>query len=120
MESVALFSTELEFTIDQVLRRAAIDEDFRDLAVSDPGGALGKFNHRFSGVTRLKFAEEGASKRSGPGERIIFLPPTSASVFQLSDVELEEFVGADCNISCIGNSCEIVSCACTNCCITNC
>jgi len=119
MQSGALFSTELEFAIDQVLRRAAIDEDFRELALSDPGEALGKFNHRFSGETRIQFAEEGASGHSALGERTIFLPQTSAAVFQLSDVELEEFVGADCTISCIGNSCEY-TCVCTACCITNC
>ena len=124
MQSKALFSTELEFAIDQVLRRSAIDEEFRTLALSQPGEALGKFNPRFWCESRLRFAEDGGVSHSAADVSMIFLPPISAAAFHLSDVELEEFIGAQCgntNCSPATFTCGVISsCVCTNCCITNC
>lgn len=121
MYSEEPLSTELEIAIDQVLRRSVIDEDFRALAVISPGVALSKFNPKLVQEDRIRFVEADESTSHDSHSHNIVLPKPAWAELQLSDAELEEFVGADCTNTVCLNSCEMTcgnTCACTNCCIT--
>lgn len=117
MYSDAPLSTELEIAIDQVLRRSVIDEDLRTLAVASPGAALAKFNPKLLKEDRIRFVETSESTRDDSTAFDVVLPNAAWAELQLSDAELEEFVGADCTQTCVTDSCAY-TCPCTSCCFT--
>jgi hypothetical protein len=123
MHTTEPLSSELENAIEQVLRRSAIDQDFRDLAITSASTAISRFDRKFSQVTPIRFVENysfiGADD---PETHTIVLPKPAWSNFELSDAELGQFAGAQ------GNGCPVLldpccyctACCCTACCITTC
>jgi len=109
----------MDVLVDQILRRSAIDPEFRELAIAEPSSAIAKFNPEIAKNTTLRFIDSELT-RTRDLEEAIVLPQSSLEELELSDAELEEFIGAQCGCTCCnscGDSCGS-TCFCTACCIT--
>ncbi len=98
---------ELNNLVESVVRRAAIDAEFRALAVSNPTAALQKFADRPVIDLKIRFVDT-----QGP-EKAIVLPAMAHKAGELTVEELEKVSGGyddddddDCEITCIcSNNC---------------
>jgi len=93
---------ELNNLVESVVRRAAVDAEFRSLAVSDPAAALGKFADKPINGLKIRFVD-----MQGP-EKTIVLPAPVYKVGELTAQELEAVAGGiddddddDCMYTCI-------------------
>ncbi len=94
--------TELNNLVESVIRRAAIDAEFRSLAVSDATAALQRFADKPVTGIKVRFVD-----MQGP-EKAIILPPLSRNASELTPEELETVAGGiddddddECMITCI-------------------
>lgn len=86
---------EITRTIEEVKRRAAVEIEFRALALSDPIAALAKVNPRPFNEGNIRFVESSDSRRPGGEEKIlwIILPEFGLAEGELTDDVLEEVSG---------------------------
>jgi len=78
--------TELNELVESVIRRAAVDREFRQLAVADPSAALAKFASKPVDI-KIRFLD-----MQGP-EKTIILPALIYRGGDLSTAELEAVAG---------------------------
>ena len=108
-----------ERVLEEVVKRAALDPEFRHLALADGGQAMQKFDPTpLPNGLNLLFREDHSATEVGfeisGSTRTITLPEPLWTSGELTDRELEEVAGADCLLTC---ACS--NCCCTDCCITN-
>jgi hypothetical protein len=108
-----------ERVLEEVVKRAVLDPEFRRLALADGGQAMQKFDptplpqnldlafREGDGTTNVGFEISGSS-------RTVTLPAPLWASGELTDMELEEVAGADCLLTC-----ACTDCCCTNCCVTD-
>jgi hypothetical protein len=80
--------------IRQILRRAAIDNDFRRLALKDSAAAFAKFGINPPQEISVDFIEN-----FGKSRKTIVLPDPVAQVEELTDEDLEEVAGGTCVVA---------------------
>ncbi len=79
---------QFQSAIRQILRRAAIDHDFRCLVLQDSGAAFSKFGIEPPQDITIEFIEN-----YGKSRKVIVLPDPVAHVEELTDDDLEEVAG---------------------------
>ncbi|MGZ7072108.1 MAG: hypothetical protein ACXVKL_06655 [Candidatus Angelobacter sp.] len=105
-----------ERVLEEVVKRAVLDPDFRRLALADSGQAIQKFDPTpLPQDLNLAFLEgDSVGFEICGSNRTVTLPAPLWASGELTDMELEEVAGADCLLTC---ACS--DCFCTNCCVTD-
>ncbi len=97
--------THLERVVEDVMSRAAIDPEFRALAIAEPTKALAKFDPTpLPPTLRFSFVEGDslAPAEANEFQHTVVLPEPMWANLQLSDMELEEVAGGGCLLTCCG------------------
>ena len=92
----------IDTLIDDVARRAAVDPDFRQIAVSNPKQALETFYGQPLDIDiPISFADNSGSTKT------FVLPPLMSTSGELSDADLEQVAGGNawciCTSACCGH-----------------
>lgn len=108
-----------ERVLEEVVKRAALDPEFRALALADGGQAMQKFDPTpLPNGLNLAFRESHLASKvvfeATGSTRTVTLPDPLWASGELTDLELAEVAGADCLFTC---ACS--DCCCTSCCVTD-
>jgi hypothetical protein len=108
-----------ERVLEEVVKRATIDPEFRQLALSNGRQAVQKFDPApFPEGMNLEFREGQGMTNIGfeisGSNRTVILPDLTWTSSELTDMELADVAGAD---GCIG-TCSCTACCCSSCCVT--
>jgi hypothetical protein len=79
---------QLQAAIRQILRLAAIDQDFRKLALRDSPAAFARFNFTLPEGIAVEFVEN-----YGKSRKYVVLPDPVVDIEELTDEDLEDVAG---------------------------
>jgi hypothetical protein len=93
MSTINIGGKELNDAIFQVLRRASVDPQFRELALRDGNEAIAKIKPNVEGTDNLEVRFVDKSDSSAARMTITFVLPEAVEAGELSEAELEAVAG---------------------------